>query len=286
MSSIVVTAVAHKHGRAFVKAKHIHLVVPVVRAKVKKNEVLLRKKIKATFARIAKHLAAYTREHYGDAHKVDKPTLPASATNDIINQISQSEWDALAEESQRYLIAVAVSGAEISADMIAELGHTVDDQLAIQNAELWAEHRSAEMVGRKWVAGELIDNPNARWAIDEATRSILSTLIDNAIADGSTVSELANAITDSVAFSDDRATVIARTEVRYADSQGALASYAQCEAIVGKSWSPDAEACVICQDNADASPIKLDEDFPSGDDAPPAHPNCECVIVPAFADEM
>ena len=87
MTAIHIHRCATKH-----RVRKVHAVaLNHARAKVKKNEVLLRKKIKATFARIAKHLAAYTREHYGDAHKVDKPTLPASAANDIINQMSQLE---------------------------------------------------------------------------------------------------------------------------------------------------------------------------------------------------
>lgn len=33
-----------------------------------------------------------------------------------------------------------------------------------------------------------------------------------------------------------------------------------------------------CDDNADASPIPVDEDFPSGDATEPAHTNCECYV--------
>jgi hypothetical protein len=35
---------------------------------------------------------------------------------------------------------------------------------------------------------------------------------------------------------------------------------------------PSSEACDDCQENADAGPINLDDDFPSGDSAPPALP--------------
>ena len=41
-----------------------------------------------------------------------------------------------------------------------------------------------------------------------------------------------------------------------------------------------AEGCDICQENADASPIGIDETFPSGDSEPPAHPNCMCALAP------
>ena len=34
------------------------------------------------------------------------------------------------------------------------------------------------------------------------------------------------------------------------------------------------------EENAAAGPIDLDDEFPSGDDAPTAHPNCECALMP------
>ena len=45
-----------------------------------------------------------------------------------------------------------------------------------------------------------------------------------------------------------------------------------------------AEPCDICQENADVSPIRIDETFPSGDTEPPAHPNCVCDIAPYVVD--
>lgn len=36
--------------------------------------------------------------------------------------------------------------------------------------------------------------------------------------------------------------------------------------------------CEVCMENADAGWIDIDEDFPSGDDEPPAHPNCACEL--------
>lgn len=45
-----------------------------------------------------------------------------------------------------------------------------------------------------------------------------------------------------------------------------------------KSWDQGGDACPECQDNAGAGWIPFDEDFPSGDDSPPAHPNCDCAL--------
>jgi phosphohistidine phosphatase SixA len=48
---------------------------------------------------------------------------------------------------------------------------------------------------------------------------------------------------------------------------------------VEKQWDIGAEGCPICQDNADEGWIGVDEVHASGDDEPPAHPNCDCSEV-------
>jgi hypothetical protein len=50
------------------------------------------------------------------------------------------------------------------------------------------------------------------------------------------------------------------------------------EAVGGFQTVLAAEACDICVENADAGVIGLDEEFPSGDQAPPAHPHEECDL--------
>lgn len=75
---------------------------------------------------------------------------------------------------------------------------------------------------------------------------------------------------------------------RRAHSQGALIGYEQAAANgvkVMKGWSTSGDnPCQDCQDNEDEGSIPLGQDFQSGDDAPPAHPNCRCVIVPVVLD--
>lgn len=45
-----------------------------------------------------------------------------------------------------------------------------------------------------------------------------------------------------------------------------------------KQWVTDADPCEDCEDNADEGWIDADDEFPSGDDEPPAHPNCKCAL--------
>jgi hypothetical protein len=79
-----------------------------------------------------------------------------------------------------------------------------------------------------------------------------------------------------------QALLIAQTETSRAVSIAARDEYqtAQVEQV---EWLV-AEGCDECQENADASPIGIDETFPSGDAEPPAHPNCMCAIAPVFDD--
>jgi len=48
------------------------------------------------------------------------------------------------------------------------------------------------------------------------------------------------------------------------------------EGATEKSWVGG--TCETCIENADAGWIDMDDQFPSGDDEPPAHPNCNCEL--------
>lgn len=152
----------------------------------------------------------------------------------------------------------------------------------------YAKDRAAEMVGKRWVGGELVDNPNAKWVITDATRDELHSLIQQVIAGDLPASELPTAIMNATAFSRQRAELIARTELMAANGQGSLAGYKSAKGIgvqIKKAWEPDEGACTICIANADQGAIELEDKFLSDDDAPPAHPNCECVLVPVVGDD-
>jgi len=78
-----------------------------------------------------------------------------------------------------------------------------------------------------------------------------------------------------------RSQLIARTETSNALSQASLDRMQDMD-IEGKEWVwPGTSDCDICRDNEAAGIIPVDQAFPSGDMAPPAHPNCECSLAPA-----
>jgi SPP1 gp7 family putative phage head morphogenesis protein len=155
-----------------------------------------------------------------------------------------------------------------------------------ENAVLYASTRAAELVGMKWVNGKLVDNPRAEWAITDGTRELLRGTITQAVNEGWSNDKLASAIEDGYAFSSSRAEMIARTETAFADVEGNMIAYRESGMVAGKQWILGPEPCEICQANAEQGTIDLEDDFESGDDAPPAHPHCECDVIPVLEEDQ
>lgn len=209
---------------------------------------------------------------------VDISDLDTLATGDLPSYLSKIFNSA-------GLATIAVIGAQYGEDVV---------NVVNTRALAYARERAAELVGRKWVNGVLVDNPNAKWAITQTTRDMLNDVIYDALDNGAGVEGLADLITampDSEgvqAFSYGRAKMISRSETLTAHAKGDVEGLFQARATglnVQKEWFADAEACPICIENQDAGPIDLDDTFPSGDDEPTAHPNCECVVNGYLPDE-
>jgi len=54
---------------------------------------------------------------------------------------------------------------------------------------------------------------------------------------------------------------------------------------VKKQWICDPDPCKECEQN-DQIIVEVDEDFPSGDDSEPVHPDCRCVVLGVVDDEQ
>lgn len=82
----------------------------------------------------------------------------------------------------------------------------------------------------------------------------------------------------------DRGRTVARTETMWAANQGRLDGYAYAAAqgAIGtdarKQWVLSAGACPLCLDMA-GEEVGLADDFSSGGNAPPYHPNCRCTTI-------
>lgn len=203
------------------------------------------------------------------------------------------EWRVLIQPTEVALEAIA---KDVSVRMIQQISVGAPaDYLVTQVHEKAAEYaraRAAEMVGmRRMANGDLVQNPHAKWAITQGTRDELRGIITEAIDPGLEPDELREAIKDSGAFSDQRADLIARTELARAHSEGNLIGMKESAEVVGpfkKKWltAGDARVSPECRANQAQGPIPLDAHFSSGDDTPPAHPRCRCVLVPVLDDDQ
>ena len=159
------------------------------------------------------------------------------------------------------------------------------EMLSLVNVEAlkYAKERAAYLVGKKWVNGVLVDNPNAQYVISEATREMLKENIYEAISEGWSPDRLKQALLDNYAFSSQRAEAIARTEVAFAEVEGNKTIWEKTGVVTHKVWLISEEPCDDCVENSKVGIIEYDDDFPNGD--PPVHPNCTCDIAPAIIEQ-
>ena len=107
----------------------------------------------------------------------------------------------------------------------------------------------------------------------------LQDAIGSAWDAGGSYDQIVKAVQETFSqFSDVRAGLVAQTEVNDAYVAGRRA-LADASGMDQKSWDADGtDACEECTANIDAGWIDIDEDFPSGDDGPTAHPGCDCGL--------
>lgn len=218
-------------------------------------------------------------------HKAALTVEERDALEQIMVAISTEGWSVLAGEVEPILAEiVGTQGYEA----LAQVGLGVDATpgpfgIVDERAIHYAQWRSAEMVGmRRDELGNLIENPNAEWQITQSTRDMMRGDIETALQEGWSNDKLRDSLMENYAFSKERAMVIARTETNKAASQGALDGYKASGVVEGKLWltADDDKVSEECEANGAAGVLPLDADFPSGDDAPPVHPNCRCAIAP------
>lgn len=122
--------------------------------------------------------------------------------------------------------------------------------------------------------------------IDDTTLSALQDKVVAAVKDGMTATEIQASITAE--FEDDinpyRAEMIARTEFANAATNAQRATYEK-SGITEWVWSqPPGDEDDDCTEN-DGETVKIGENFPSGDEQPPVHPNCKCAVSPVPPDD-
>ncbi len=191
------------------------------------------------------------------------------------------DWDSIPalvrpelEEAVRAGVATAVTtGTQITTNLIQEIN---------QQAQEWASTQAAELVGMKYdVDGNLVPNPDATFNITETTRDQLREIVTNAMAQETDISDIMADIDAAGIFSEDRALMIARTEVNRAEVGGNLEAYRQM-GTESLDWDPAPDACPECLDRADNGPYTVEEFYDLLDET---HPNCRCGPRPHIEEE-
>lgn len=201
----------------------------------------------------------------------------------ILQMIDFAEWEGFQELAEPFLASVSVLGGGEALKQLNIDGDAEVEALMRQRAEAWAKDRSAEMVGMKLVDGELIPNPDAKWQITEGTREWLRSLTEQALEEGWSAQEMAGQIAESYAFSEQRAEVIARTEIAKADIAGSVEGWKASGLVSQKEWLTADECCDECQEmNGELAPV--DGSFSDGKDVP-LHPQCRCNVLPVIDNE-
>jgi hypothetical protein len=230
--------------------------------------------LKSKKSRIFKETAA------GDADDFD----PTEIAGFIIEEVNE-EFKELPGEIRPALEQVILSG--INNGILQLEIHDVSMIASANNiAADYARERAAELVGMKYdVEGNLVDNPNAEWAISDTTRDKLRRIITAAFEEETDIKVVAakiqTALQDDEAgiFTDARAEMIAQTEVANAQAEGNFGVWKKSGLVETVRWTVSAdEPCDECEGNADEV-VEFGKEFQSGDIMPPAHPRCRCVLV-------
>jgi HK97 family phage portal protein len=210
----------------------------------------------------------------------------SAAVTAALAGINFQRWSDLAEEISPHLEdAAGQTVADTLAAVHADLPAAQVDAAKAEARKL-ARDRAAELVGRSRTGGQVIPDSTAENDITDSTERMIAENVRQAIADKSTVEELASVLSDSYAFSPQRARAIADYETKSALHDATMTAFKASNRVKGSYWrtAGDLKVEVTCLLNEAASPVRLGHPFPSGHIAPLAHNGCRCWLEAWLAD--
>lgn len=209
---------------------------------------------------------------------------------DAVIKSLKEEWETLPAQVREPLQSSMSSGI---GQGLLQIEFSNAGMIAAANrvAQAYAVDRAAELVGMKYDdEGNLVENPNAQWAISDTTRDRIRQIIAESFEEETPISEIKDAIqealeeeaTGSGIFSEARADLIARTEVARAQVGGNFDVWQKSGVVKSIKWltSEDERVCDVCDGN-DNVVVQIGKPFPSGDIMPGAHPLCRCICIVA-----
>lgn len=202
--------------------------------------------------------AAYRQARKDDADRIQR----------VMAALELGDWSEISDSAKAYLVDVFQAGGEAALEDVLKRGAAALFDALNPRATAYAASRGAELVT----------------LVSDSTKEGLRGLIEAAFEDGMTPAQLAAEIRGSYWFSEDRADMIARTELGMAHVQGSLEGWKESGVVGGKSvlLSNDHEGDDECDDAEAEGVIPIDQEFAEGD--PPIHPRCNCSVVPELIE--
>lgn len=243
------------------------------------------KQVHTVLTKVGAKAASLVSEAYAEAIKADGET--DEKAQQIAAVADDAGWDELVDTAEIALYDAADTGqALVFAALDMPTSGDLFDQVD-EGSVAYARDRAAEMVGMKWVDGELVANPSAEWAITDTTRANIQKLVSGALENGVSVPDLKLQIQEMTDFSEDRSEMIAETEIGNAHVQSAY-NAAQKLGGTTKEWleSDDENECEECSDYADLGPVPFEYEYEPGLLSPLAHPRCQCDLAITIGDPL
>lgn len=180
------------------------------------------------------------------------------------------KWDDIVIDVSSDLSGAYEAGAK---EGIAQLSMKVDYNEINESALSYANKRAAEMIGKKYIDGELIENSNAKFSISDTTRDDIKDLVEKVFKEQSSFEEFELAVKTAGTFSDYRANMIARTEIAMAQVRGNLEMWKQSGIVqtVNIVLSGNHVIEDQCDEAASSGPHPI-----SSVPLLPLHPSCMC----------
>lgn len=215
--------------------------------------------------------------------KLEKADGNAAAADKMIADLDFDGWAVIQGDMEAFLLEESRrAGASMIQQMELSTSATKDLLIQVDEASVeFARKRSAEMIGKKFIKGKLVKNPNSKFAITEKTRKLIRKDIINALEEGESVGQLGTRLADNYSFSASRGRAIAITELSNASGTSGMEAWKLSGVVQNKQWLLSGNHAVPdgCDENANAGAIPLSDDFPSGHQHNPAHTGCWCDTV-------
>lgn len=202
----------------------------------------------------------------------------ASAAEDAVDYaVGAMPWPSVQATTETVLQEQALGGVKDGVDAILQIAGIQLPQAKAPNvfrmanprAVAWAEQHAAELIK----------------GVDDTTRASLNRLIVQAQREGWSMQQTINRITADYTFSKERASTIARTELKRSSVAGNIESMRATAKTTGITifkrviLGMNENHCVACSSAVAEGAIPLDDSWAVGF-APPFHPSCYCSIVP------